>query len=167
MSSIFNIIILFILFILGAFTQSASITGWSIAHNADRWPTSYRIISTTRIRNTKRASWYCCWNRVRKCYIHRLNNHTSNFSLETRVDKPAGSNSSDGNDQIFDRQARERDLTEAIYIFNNSWYNLCRTGVLKLSDIHIANGLIKYLYVLKSYTFVCAYFFIIDRVYIM
>jgi len=35
----FNIIIYF----LGAFTQSASITGWSVTHDAHRWTTSNRI----------------------------------------------------------------------------------------------------------------------------
>lgn len=33
--------------------------------------------------------------------LHCLNDHTSNFGLGTRVDKPDGPNSSDGNDQTI------------------------------------------------------------------
>lgn len=128
-----KILFLILFYFQGAFTQSASITGWSVAHDAHRWTTSYRIIPSIWIMsNAKRASRCCCWSQVRKCNIRRLS-HTSNFGLGTRVDTPDGPNLLDGSDQTIETRNSAGELGEEIlrklfiYLTTRDIYNnLCR-----------------------------------------
>lgn len=149
-------------YFLGAFTQSTSIIGWSVAHNAYWWATSNRIIPSTRIMRDAKRARRCCWNQVRKCNIYRLNNHTSNFCLGTRVDKPDRPNSSDGNDQMIEIRARRSG--SYLYLTTRDIITCVEQGFPNspMSMLHM----IRKIYILKFYTF-CMCIFFYHRMYIM